>query len=51
MVDIVSYTVADLRGALGASAPPPLPPSKKSSTYINIRFSRLFNVTIRLLIE
>jgi hypothetical protein len=34
-------------GALGASAPL----SKKSSTYINIRFSRLFNVTVWLLIE
>jgi hypothetical protein len=34
-------------GALGASAPP----SNKSSTYINIRFSRLVNVTIWLLIE
>ena len=34
-------------GALGASAPP----SNKSSTYINICFSRLVNVTIWLLIE
>ena len=34
-------------GALGAS----VPPSNKSSTYINIRYSRLVNVTIWLLIE
>jgi hypothetical protein len=34
-------------GAMGASAPP----SNMSSTYINIRFSRLVNVTIWLLIE
>ena len=48
-------TVADSRGgggALGASAPPPPPPpSNKSSTYINIRFSRLimaFNRTVSI---
>ena len=36
-------------GALGVH--PPHPPSNKSSTYINIGFSRLVNVTIWLLIE
>ena len=36
-------------GAMGASAPPP--PSNMSCIYINIRFSRLVNVTIWLLIE
>ena len=41
-------SVADLRGSFGGFSPPP---SKKSSTYINIRFSRLFNVTIWLLME
>ena len=53
-IPVILVPVADSRGeggALGASAPPPPPPSKKSSTYINIRFSRLVNVTIWLLIE
>ena len=49
------YVLVDIQwriqgGALGVSAPPP-PLSNKSSTYINIRFSRLVNVTIWLLIE
>ena len=48
IVNSIYFTVADSRGggALGASAPLPPYPSNKSSTYINIRFSRLFVVTI-----
>ena len=38
-----------IQGGGGGFQPPP--PSNKSSTYINIRFSRLVNVTIWLLIE
>ena len=44
-------TVADWRWRLWGVQPPPPPSWNKSSTYINIRFSRLFNITIWLLIE
>jgi hypothetical protein len=48
----VFNVVADSRGeGEGFKGGGPSPPSKKSSTSINIRFSRLFNVTIWLLIE
>ena len=45
----VQYT--RIQGGLWGLQPPPPTLSNMSSTYINIRFSRLVNVTIWLLIE